>query len=105
MSEPGARTEGPTGKEAMQIARERLGGVPEKARNLSRAQAKIHRKIRAALGKGPMTVPAIGEATGLAADEVFWHLMAMKKYGDIVEGEERDSYYEYALKQEEGEQK
>ena len=87
-------------KKAIEIVRERLGGVSKKLREFSREQARIHRKIRGALkGGAPRTVPEIRDATDLPADVVFWHLMAMKHYGEIVEGEERDSYYEYALKQ------
>jgi hypothetical protein len=47
-------------------------------------------------------VPEIHAATGIPADEVLWHLMAMKKYGKVVEREEREGYYEYALAPKEG---
>ena len=68
---------------------------------LSREQARIHKKIREALEGGPMTVPELHAATGLRTDEIFWYLMAWKKYGRIREGEQCEDYYKYALAEEE----
>jgi len=45
-------------------------------------------------------VPQIAQETNLPPHEVFWHLMAIKKYGKLVEGEEREGYFEYALAEE-----
>jgi predicted transcriptional regulator len=81
-----------------QILRERLGTVPKKPLEISREHAKIKKQIREVLNDSPKTVPEVAEATGLHSREVFWHLMSMKKYGEVVEGDERDSYIEYALK-------
>lgn len=89
-------------KKTAQLLKERLGGVPKTAMELSRAQAKVQRELRGALKKGPNTVPEIHAATRIPADEVLWHLMAMKKYGKVVEREERDGYHEYALAPKEG---
>jgi predicted transcriptional regulator len=80
------------------ILRERLGGPPKRPTEISREHARIKKQIREALGDGPKTVPEVAESTQLDKSEVFWHLMSMKKYGEVVEGEERDSYVEYALK-------
>jgi hypothetical protein len=85
----------------VQILRERRGGVPKELVERSRRQAKTHKLLTTALQDGPKTVPEIAGITGLPSHEVLWHVMGMKKYGQIVEGEERDNYYEYALKPEE----
>lgn len=53
-----------------------------------------------ALEDGPETVPEIAEVTGMPAHEVLWKLVGMRKYGLVAEGEERDGYYQYALKEE-----
>ena len=84
-----------------QIARQRRGGVPKELTELSREQARIHKKIREALEGGPMTVPELHAATGLPTDKILWYLMAWKKYGRILEDEQCEDYYKYALPKEE----
>ena len=88
-------------KKPIQILRERLGGVPKELVERNRQQIKVRKQITATLADGPKIVPEIAERTGLPTHEVFWHLMAMKKYGKVVEGDERDDYFEYAPKKEE----
>jgi predicted Rossmann fold nucleotide-binding protein DprA/Smf involved in DNA uptake len=84
----------------IKIIRERRGGVPKELVERSRRQAKTHKLLTAALKEGPKTVPEVAEATAMPSHEVLWKLMGMKKYGLVVEGEERDGYYQYALKNE-----
>jgi predicted Rossmann fold nucleotide-binding protein DprA/Smf involved in DNA uptake len=100
MSGTGRKTE--SGMNAMQIARHRRGGVPKELMERSREQARMRQKICEALKDGPMTVPDIHAATGIPADKVFWYLMAWKKYGKILEGEQCEDYYKYALAKEYG---
>jgi hypothetical protein len=104
MSENNAATATPRDKKKapIHILRARRGGVPQALLELTRRQAVIRKRLTRALQDGPRTVPEIAAAIGFPAHEVFWHLMAMKKYGEIVEGEERDGYFEYALKAEKG---
>jgi hypothetical protein len=45
-----------------------------------------------------MTIPQISDATGLKSEEIVWHVMAMKRYGDLLEAERSGDYYTYALK-------
>lgn len=89
-----------TGTNTAQAARQARGGVPKNLMELSREQARIRQKIRAALKKGPMTVPELHSVTGLPANEILWYLMAWKKYGTIVESEPCEDYYKYALGEE-----
>ena len=100
MTQSSARTKEPTGKKTAQMLRERLGGVPKTVLERSREQARTRRTISEALKTGPKTVPEIHAATGIPADTILWYLMALKKYGQVVEGEQRDSYYEYSLAKE-----
>ena len=88
-------------KKPIQILRERRGGVPKELIERNREQTKIRKKLTEALKDGPKTVPEIAKATDMPTHEAFWYLMGMKKYGKVIEGEEHDSYYEYALKEEE----
>jgi predicted Rossmann fold nucleotide-binding protein DprA/Smf involved in DNA uptake len=101
MSDTGHRIESRSGMKALQIARQRRGGVPKELMEYSREQARVRQKICEALGRGPMTVPEIHASTGIPADRVFWCLMAWKKYGKILESGQSGDYYRYALAHEE----
>jgi hypothetical protein len=84
-------------KTPIQILRERRGGVPKELIERSREQTKVLKLLTSALKEGPKTPPELAEAVGMETHDVFWYLMGMKKYGTVVEGDERDGYYEYAL--------
>ena len=88
-------------KKPIQILRERRGGVPKDLLAANGERKKLLKRLKGALADGPHTVPEVAAATGVDSKVVLWHLMAMKKYGEIVEGEERDCYFEYALKEDE----
>ena len=89
------------GKKPIQVFREKRGLELKKAQERHRETLKVKKQITGALGDAAMTAPELAKATGLPADLVFWHLMAMKKYGEIEEGEEREGYFAYSLKKEE----
>jgi len=101
MSTEKAAPKKPREIQPIQLLRQRRGGVPRELVHRSRQQAQARKLLTTALKDGPKTVPEIAKITGLPTHELFWRLMGMKKYGQIVEGEERDGYYEYALKPEE----
>ncbi|NLF07581.1 MAG: hypothetical protein GX594_06325 [Pirellulaceae bacterium] len=84
-----------------QALRQRLGKIPADSSARSQTQRQVRKTIIETLRRGTQTVPAIAESTGLPSHQVLWHLMAMKKYGRLVEGQQRDDYYEYALSAEE----
>jgi len=88
-------------KKSIQILKERQGGVSDKLRNLIREQTKTMRALKETIKDSGKTVPEISRLTGISSHEVLWHLMAMKKYGMVIEGEEQDSYHQYTLKEEE----
>jgi predicted Rossmann fold nucleotide-binding protein DprA/Smf involved in DNA uptake len=88
----------PKKKLSSRILRDRLGSAPKQPLQLSSKHIKLQKRLKQVLADGPKTVPDIAETTGLPTRQVFWHLMSLKKYGEIIEGEERDSYVEYALK-------
>lgn len=88
-------------KKPLQVLRERCGGIRPEVKERSRRNRMLQKAIRGALAEGPRTVPELAEATGEPTHEILWMLMAMKKYGEIREGEERGEYYEYALLAEE----
>ena len=68
-----------------------------RTQELLKEQNAIRRQIRQAMKDAPKTVPEVAEATGLPADQVLWHLTAMKKYDLVAEGEMDGEYFQYAL--------
>ena len=87
----------PDNKKPVQILRERRGGVSQELVERNRRQTAVRRKITGALEEGPKIVPELARETGHPAHEIFRRLMGMKKYGNVIEGEEREGYFEYAL--------
>ncbi len=67
----------------------------ERTQALLKEQQALRRKIGQALGDEARTVPEIAEAAGLPADQVLWHVTAMKKYGLVVETGKSGEYYLY----------
>ena len=100
MPENKQEKDGARQKRTARALRERRGKVPSEIVAENQARNQVRKRIVEALGRGPQTVPELAEATGLPGGEVLWHLMAMKKYGKLTEGQQRDDYYEYALNEE-----
>jgi predicted transcriptional regulator len=73
----------------------------ERTQALLKEQNAFRKKLRQAMQGGPKTIPEIAAAAQLPANEVLWHVMAMKHY-DLVREVGRDgSYYQYQLAEEE----
>jgi predicted Rossmann fold nucleotide-binding protein DprA/Smf involved in DNA uptake len=60
-------------------------------------QQAIRKLLKDAMQVEPMTVPEIAQAVKMPADEVLWHVMAMKKYDLVNEVGQDGEYYQYAL--------
>lgn len=91
-------------KKPFQIARDQRGGVPKELIERNRRQMKIRKEIIKALKEKPMTAPELAAALELETEEAFWWLMALRKYGDVVEGAASGDYIQYELKEDEGEE-
>ena len=87
------------GIEEMKALRESRKETVERVRNRVIEQNRVERLIAGAVKDGPKTVPEISGLTGLPPERVFWHLMALKKYGKVTEGQKQDSYFAYAMKE------
>jgi hypothetical protein len=85
-------------KSALAALRESRGGVSAEMKAWLKDQQDVRKKLRASLAGGPRTVPDLAGACGLEPARVLWHLMAMRRYGEIAEAGERDRYVLYALK-------
>jgi len=84
----------------VEILRAKRGKVPDELMARIREHNKIKAAIRKALADGPKTPPQVAEATGYPVQQVFWHMMSMRKYGQIHEAGEEAGYRLYALAEE-----
>ena len=79
--------------------REKLGGIPEQAKqNLKEFNGK-KRLILDALKEEELTIKQLTEKLQLPSDEVVYYLMTLVKYGFVATGEvdDMDEYYTYKL--------
>lgn len=82
--------------ETMKKKREVPAGLRDKVKRWNAAK----KEVLAALEDGPATVPEIAERTGRPPAEVTWHLMTLRKFGDIEtdRADEMDEFYYYRKK-------
>ena len=61
---------------------------------------KIRKAIVTALKEGPKTIPQLSESTGYNKAILMYHVMSLRKYGEIIETgmDDMDEYYIYELK-------
>ncbi len=98
MSAGEAETKAAKPKRPIEILRERRGGMSKELKEYFNAQQRVKKAIRAALAAGPKSVPQIAAESGTAAGEILWHVMAMRRYGEVSDGPEQDGYVLYRLK-------
>ena len=53
--------------------------------------------IRKQLEDTARTVPEIAQGAGLSTSKVMWYVASMKKFGEILEADQDDSYFRYQL--------
>ncbi len=99
MSETVQTEKAPKAKRPIDLQREKRGGVNKELQAQVKEQNRIRKAIRAALASGPRTVPEIATAAEVPSPLVLWHLMAMRRYGEIAEVGERGDYPLYAVKE------
>jgi hypothetical protein len=83
---------------ALQVLRDSRGGGSAEMKALLKDQQDVRKRLRAALAGGAHTVPDLARECGLEAGRVLWHLMAMRRYGEIADAGERGRFLLYALK-------
>jgi predicted transcriptional regulator len=84
----------------LKALREKYDASVETTREVLKNQQNVRRMIQKAITAEPKTVPQTAEEIGLPANEVLWHVMAMKKYGLVVESDMQGDYYTYQLAKE-----
>jgi predicted transcriptional regulator len=75
--------------------REEHRATVEQVQALLKEQKDIRRQICQVMRDAPKTVPEIAEASGLPAEQVLWHIIAMKKYDLVIEAGLCGEYYLY----------
>ncbi|MFB3818384.1 MAG: hypothetical protein ACE147_12020 [Candidatus Methylomirabilales bacterium] len=91
----------PEWREALKGFRERMGGLTEARKAYAKADRETRKAVREALRAGAKTVPAIAAETGVPSQDVLWHLMALRRYGELAEAGRAGDYFLYALKERE----
>ena len=86
-------------REDVKAFRERMGGLTEEKKAHSREQHKIQKSITDALKDGPKTVPEISQIAGMPSDQVLWYVMALKRYGRLVEAGQAGNYFRYGMRE------
>ena len=86
-------------KTPLALLRERRGGMSEELKEYFKEQQRIKKALRKALKDGPKSVPDLASACSLDKQATLWHVMAMRRYGEVVEAGERNGYPLYSLKE------
>jgi hypothetical protein len=84
-------------KQAIQQLREDRKEKIASATVRMKGQKRAIKAVKEILKEGGLTVPQISEKTGMATSEVLWTIMALRKYGEVTEGEKVGSYFRYRL--------
>ncbi len=83
----------------LKIFRERMGGVTERKKLWAKKQNEELKAIRQILKRGPQTIPQIAAEAHVPSEKTMWYVMAMKRYGEVVEAGQEGSYFRYGLKE------
>jgi hypothetical protein len=84
-------------KRPIEVLRERRGGMSNELKAYVNHQQKVYKALRQALKAGPRTVPQLAAECNIPAPDVMWHLMAMRRYGEVLDGPEQNGYLLYTL--------
>lgn len=79
--------------------REKLGGVPEQAKEQLKEFNRIKKQMLEALATEELTVKQMSEKLNMPLDETMYHLMSLVKYGQVKVGDidDMDEYYSYKI--------
>ena len=86
-------------KKPVLVLRDRMGGISEELKGYFKNLQKVRKDITGALRTGPKTVPEIAREVGIPSKDAMWCVMALRRYGQVVEGAQRGDYFEYCLKE------
>jgi DNA-directed RNA polymerase specialized sigma subunit len=84
-------------KEALKALRKERKAFIDRARKTVKEQNKKISAIKSQLKKQPQTVPEIASALRMRTSEVLITVMALRKYGEILEDAKDGDYFKYRL--------
>ena len=88
-------------RDALRLFRERMGGLTEAKKAYLKSDRDTRKAVREALKSGPKTVPELARQLDLPSENVTWYVMALRRYGEVVEAGRAGDYLRYALKESE----
>ncbi len=91
-----------THRQALKLFREQHGDASGELKKYAADFRYKRKQITEALRKGSTTVPELARQTGLPADQVLWHVTAMRKYGAAREAAPEGDYPKYELVEQNG---
>ena len=78
-----------------------MGGLTDANKSYLKADREARKALREALRLGPKTIPELTQQLNLPGEKVTWYVMALRRYGEIVEAGRAGDYFRYALKESE----
>ena len=87
------------GERPIQVLKRTSGRLTEEMKQYVKDQLHTKKAIRTALKPGAKTVPQIAAESNIDASVILWHLMAMRRYGEVTEAGEQGQYPLYALRE------
>jgi predicted transcriptional regulator len=86
-----------TNREALKELREVRKTSIDKARKTIKDQNREIKSIKELIRTEGKTVPEIAQASQISTSRALWYIMALKKYGLVVEGAKDGNYFKYQL--------
>ena len=86
-----------TDKEALKKLRDLRKTSIDKARKTIKDQNRVIKSIKGLIKTEGKTVPEIAQASQISTSRALWYIMALKKYGLVVEGDKDGDYFKYQL--------
>lgn len=86
-------------KRPIDIFRERQGERTPEQKEFYKEQTQLRKLLMDSLREKAYTIPELAVRCQRPAEIVFWNVMAMRRYGKVVEQEKRGDYYCYRLKE------
>ena len=86
-----------TNREALKEMREVRKTSIDQARKTIKEQNRVIKSIKELIKTEGKTVPEIAQNSQISTSQALWYIMALKKYGLVVEGAKDGDYFKYQL--------
>jgi len=86
-----------TNQDALKKLRQERKEFIDRTKGLIKDQSAVFKKIKEELIGDGKTVPEIAKNTGISSSQVLWAVMALKKYGQVIEGLKDGDYFKYQM--------